>query len=205
VEELRPGLWTWTAPHPAWTPDQGGPEGWEQDVRSYALDGGDALVLFDPLVEAAAVQSLARGRPVIVILTNYWHRRATAELGPAFGADVYAPASTVAQFDFPVRPYRLADELPGGVVPQVAAYVNESNLWIRGMSALVTGDTFPGGHEGFRLQPDSWLEQGLTPEARLERLRPLLELPVELLLPTHGDPVVEDAGEVLRRALSRGS
>jgi hypothetical protein len=33
LEEIRPGLTTWTAPHPSWTPDA---EGWDQEVRSYA-------------------------------------------------------------------------------------------------------------------------------------------------------------------------
>jgi glyoxylase-like metal-dependent hydrolase (beta-lactamase superfamily II) len=201
MKELRKGLWTWTAPHPSWTPDQGGPEGWDQDVRSYALDDGDRLVLFDPLVEVEQVEELAHGRPVVVLLTNFWHRRGTAALVDALGAVVHAPAPTVAQFDFPVVPYELGGDLPGGVEPQVAAYVNESNLWIRRLGALVTGDTFPGGEAGFRLQPDSWLEEGLTPAGRRKRLEPLLGLPVELLLPTHGDPVVEGALDVLRSAL----
>lgn len=201
MDELRPGLWTWTGEHPSWTPDQGGPEGWEQEVRSYALDAGDRLVLFDPLVAAADVETLARGRPIVVLLTNYWHRRSSAELVEALHADVHAPAATIDEFDFPARPYRLGDVLPGGVEPQVAAYRDESNLWIRELAALVTGDTFPSGPSGFRLQPDSWLEEGLTAAARLERLAPLLELPVELLLPTHGVPVVQDACGVLARAL----
>jgi hypothetical protein len=202
MEELRPGLWTWTAAHPSWTPDQGGPEGWAREIRSFALDADDRLVLFDPLADAAHIAVLARGRPVSVLLTNHWHRRGTGELVDALGADVYAPAATIEKLDFPAHPYRLGDDLPGSVVPQVAAYVDESNLWIAGRAALVTGDSFPGGDEGFRLQPDSWLEEGLTPAGRLERLAPLLELPVELLLPTHGDPVVDDARGTLRRALS---
>ncbi len=160
------------------------------------------LVLFDPLVEASEVETLAGGRPVVVLLTNYWHRRSTPELVAALGAVVHAPASAVGQFDFAVESYSLGDDLPGDVEPQPAAYVDDATLWIRGHAALVSGDTFTRGPQGFRLQPDSWLEEGLTPEGRLERLRPLLELPVELLLPTHGDPVSEDAREALRTALS---
>jgi hypothetical protein len=34
-----------------------------------------------------------------------------------------------------------------------------------------------------------------------EKPRPLLDLPVELLLATHGDPVTDDAQGALRRAL----
>ena len=33
-------------------------------------------------------------------------------------------------------------------------------------------------------------------------LAPLLELPVELILPAHGEPVTEDAASALARALS---
>jgi hypothetical protein len=201
MEELRPGLWTWSAPHPSWTPEDGGPEGWEPVVRSYALAAGDALVLFDPLVGAADVQELAAGRPVVVLLTCSWHRRSVAELVDRLGAVVHAPAEDAAEVGVPVVPYQLGDDLPGDVEPQVGGYPNEATLWIRGHRALVIGDVFLGGQRGFRLQPDSWLAEGLTREALRERLQPLTELPVELLLPTHGDPVADDAPQVLRTVL----
>ena len=52
VEQLAPGLWQWTSRHPDWTPEQGGPEGWDPDVGSvYAEAYGDVL-LIDPLVPA---------------------------------------------------------------------------------------------------------------------------------------------------------
>lgn len=202
MHEVRPGLWTWTAPHPAWTLDQGGEDGWEQHVRSYGLEVGDRLVLFDPLVGVVEAEALADGRSIVVLLTNFWHRRSSAELVAVLGAEVHAPRAALAEFDFPVQPYDLGHGLPGGVEPQVGAYLAESSLWIRGLDALVTGDTFPSGPSGFRLQPDTWLEEGLTAEGRRERLAPLLELPVELLLPTHGDPVLEDARGTLARALA---
>jgi hypothetical protein len=44
-----------------------------------------------------------------------------------------------------------------------------------------------------------WLPEGVTREQALEALRPLLELPVELGLPTHGAPIDRAA---LERALS---
>ena len=93
MEELRPGLWTWSAPHPSWTPDEGGPEGWEQEVRSYALDAGDSLVLFDPLVEPEQAARLAGGRPVVVVLTCHWHSRSSERLVQALDAVVRAPAT----------------------------------------------------------------------------------------------------------------
>jgi glyoxylase-like metal-dependent hydrolase (beta-lactamase superfamily II) len=202
MNELRPGLWTWAAPHPDWTPDQGGPEGWERDVRSYALDAGDCLVLFDPLLEASRVETLADRRPVVILLTCYWHRRSTAELVRALDAVVHAPEADLGELGLPAEPYRLGDDLPGDVEPYPGGHANEATLWIRGRQALVAGDTFLGGERGFRLLPDSWLDEGVTPEAIRDTLGPLLELPAELLLPTHGDPITEDARETLSRALS---
>jgi hypothetical protein len=201
MQELRPGLWTWSAPHPAWTPEDGGPEGWEREVRSYALDAGDALVLFDPLVEPAAVETLSGGRPVVVVLTCPEHARSTRELVDSLGATVHAPAAGLSKLGLPAVGYELGDDLPGDVEPQVGAYPDEATLWLRGQAALVIGDVFLAGERGFRVQPDSWLAEGLTPEGLREQLRPLVDLPVGLLLPTHGDPVTESAAETLRRAL----
>jgi glyoxylase-like metal-dependent hydrolase (beta-lactamase superfamily II) len=201
VDELRPGLWTWTAPHPAWTPDDGGPEGWEQDVRSYAYDADDVLVLFDPMSPPAEIVDLARGRPLSVLLTMHWHQRSSVDLAVGHGATIHAPAEKAEEVEAPALPYRLGDALPGGVEPQVGGYPEEATLWIPEHRALVIGDVFLGGEGGFRVQPDSWLAEGLTPAELRERLRPLLDLPVELLLPTHGDPV-EDGRDVLARAVS---
>jgi glyoxylase-like metal-dependent hydrolase (beta-lactamase superfamily II) len=203
MEEIRPGLWTWTALHPDWTPDDGGPEGWEQRVRSYALDAGDCLVLFDPLVETRDVEELAAGRPVHVVLTCRWHRRSSGELVERLAATVHAPAEDAHALGVPAVAYQLGDDLPGDVEPQVGGYPSEATLWLRSHRALVTGDVFLGGERGFRVQPDSWLAEGLTPQALREQLRPLLELPLELLLPTHGDPVVVGARDTLSRALER--
>jgi hypothetical protein len=200
VEELRPGLWTWTAPHPAWTPEEGGPEGWDPDVRSYAYDAGDSLVLFDPLVSAAEAGELANRRPVAVILTCRWHGRSCAELIEGLDATVHAP---VEELESGVRAlqYELGQDLPGDVEPQIGGYEDEATLWLREHAALVTGDVFLGGERGFRVQPDSWLAEGLTHDGLRDRLRPLLDLPVEMLLPTHGDPILENAHETLERAI----
>jgi len=201
MEELRPGLRTWTAPHPSWTPEEGGPEGWEKDVRSYAYDAGDSLVLFDPLVEPARVEELANRRPVVVILTCPWHLRSSAELVEALGAVVHAPATRAREIVLPTMPYEVGDDLPGDVEPQSTGYSDEFTLWVREHGALVIGDVFLGGERGFRVQPDSWLAEGLTHEELRRRLRQLLDLPIQMLLPTHGDPIVDDARGVLERAL----
>jgi hypothetical protein len=201
VDELKPGLWTWTTPHPEWATESGGPEGWERDVRAYAYDAGDSLVLFDPLVSADDVGQLANGRPVTILLTCHWHGRSSADLAARLGATVLAPAAAIAELELEATPYELGQELPGDVEPLTGGYSDEATLWLREHAALVVGDVFLGGERGFHVQPDSWLAEGLSHDELRDRLRPLVELPVEMLLPTHGDPILEDAHATLEHAL----
>jgi glyoxylase-like metal-dependent hydrolase (beta-lactamase superfamily II) len=201
MQELRPGLWTWTARHPGWTPDQGGPEGWDEEVRSYAYDAGPTLVLLDPISPPSMVNELRGGKDVAILLTVHWHKRSSRELVEELGAIVYTPEASLARTEVSAKPYRLGDELPGGVVAQNAYYPEETIFWIPRHRAIVAGDVLLGGESGLHVQPDSWLPEGVTPEALREALRPLLELPIELVLLTHGDPVSEDAREVLAQAL----
>jgi hypothetical protein len=71
---------------------------------------------------------------------------------------------------------------------------------------LVVGRALGGGgfvvsdrrRIGIAIQPD-WLREGVTRAQVIEGLRPLLELPVELVLPAHGAPTDRAA---LERALS---
>ena len=69
VDELRPGLWTWTAPHPEWH---------EQPVvRSYAFEREGALVLIDPISPPG---ELTADRELQVALTCPWHARSAPGL-----------------------------------------------------------------------------------------------------------------------------
>ena len=63
--------------------------------------------------------------------------------------------------------------------------------------ALVAGDTLIDRGNGLEF-PVDWANKGVPPEQILEALRPLLELPVELVLATHGGPTDRAA---LERAL----
>jgi hypothetical protein len=187
VEEVRPGLWHWTAPHPDWTPSDGGPEGWEQEVSSYAYVAPDALVLIDPLAVPSELDGLRAGRPTTVLLTCRWHERDAADLD----APVFARAAEIEHVTAPATPYEEAGTLPGAIEVKGACYPEEAALWIPEQGALVVGDVLLGRPEGVRVQPDAWMSGGVTPEALREALRPLLELPVELLLLTHGGPVAD--------------
>src|SRR6266545_1689649 len=69
-------------------------------------------------------------------------------------------------------------------------------LWVESRRAIVIGDSLIDNGTGLTLF-DRWIPEGQTREQVLERLRPLLELPVEIVLPTHGAPTD-------RAALERG-
>ena len=75
---------------------------------------------------------------------------------------------------------------------------NDLVLWIESRRALVAGDTLIDRGYGFEF-PVDWANKGVPAEQILDSLRPLLELPVELVLPTHGAPTDRSA---LERALA---
>jgi hypothetical protein len=197
VDELVPGLWTWTARHPEWrTPE----DGWGPVVRSYALASDGVLVLVDPLAPPADIERLAAGRDVAVLLTGLDHERSTADCVTRFRASVHAPAEAAAHLATPASGYAVGDALPGGVVAQTGFWSNEATLWAAAYGALFTGDVLLNEH-GLSISPDDWFADAATPEQVRAGLRPLLELPVELVLPTHGEPVVEEARTRLAAAL----
>jgi glyoxylase-like metal-dependent hydrolase (beta-lactamase superfamily II) len=70
-------------------------------------------------------------------------------------------------------------------------------LWIDRVRAVISGDTLVDFGRG--LEINDWLRGGLTREEVAERLRPLLERPVEVVLPAHGAPTDRGA---LERALT---
>ena len=70
-------------------------------------------------------------------------------------------------------------------------------LWVESVGAVISGDTLVDFGRG--LEINEWLRGGVTREQVVERLRPLLALPVEVVLPAHGAPTDRAA---LERALS---
>jgi glyoxylase-like metal-dependent hydrolase (beta-lactamase superfamily II) len=187
VREVATGIWHWQAPHPEWKPGQE----WDQLVSSYAIDLGDGVLLFDPL----AVPDELRERATAVVLTCPWHRRDA----PQLGLPIYVPPPDAPDPD-PVRGevFRAGDTLPVGVRAFEGFEPNDLVLYVERRRAVVVGDTLIDRGNGLELNRD-WPGEGLGVEQVIETLRPLLDLPVELVLPTHGEPTERAA---LERALS---
>ena len=94
--------------------------------------------------------------------------------------------------------YSAGDRLPVGVEAFPGQKHNDVVLWIEDSRAVIAGDTLVDFGKGLWINP-RWLSESVTREQVIEGLRPLLELPVELVLPTHGAPTDRAA---LERALS---
>jgi hypothetical protein len=217
VVQLRPRLWRWALPHPDWEPDDAeGGEGWQQEVASHALVADDELVLFDPLVPRAGTEDGERfwraldgdvhhHGPPRILITIHWHCRSAQEVLERYeGTRVFVGEGRVHRIEDRVRytdVFGLDDRLPGGVEPKDADRGGEVIFWLPSHGALLFGDVVLGAEGGgARLCPPRWHEP--TPrEELIATLRPLLELPIEALLLTHGDAILDDAGGILERAL----
>lgn len=214
IAQLQPHLWRWTAPHPDWRPEHAENDGWEREVTSTAIVRGDELVVIDPQTPAdgedrekfwraldADVEH--HGVPSIV-LTVPWHVRSSAEITARYDGTrlwVYEDAPEEQGVE-PTDTFGLDDELPAGMRAFASGWENEVELWLPEHRALVTGDVIlgaPGG--GLRLLPDSWLPEGATRAEVVAALAPLRKLPVERVLPAHGEPVLSDGAAALERAL----
>ena len=199
MQELRPGLWWWEAEHPEWAPEDAATEDWGPEVSSYAIDDGTRLLLIDPTAPPEHVADMAAGREVVIVLTCPWHQRDTRNLMERFGATVHMPPSDDGDPDpLPGQVFRTGERLPIGIEARPGMEPNDLVLWIEGQGALVAGDTLIDRGNGLEF-PADWANKGVPPEQIMETLQPLLDLPVELVLPTHGAPADRAA---LERALS---
>jgi hypothetical protein len=157
----------------------------------------DALVLVDPLVPAdrsdleEEVDELVRrhGKPVVILTTLQFHRRSREVLAARYGASTS----------------RAKKALPEGVETIQIRGAGETMVWLPEHRALIPGDRLLGGDRGALLCPESWLRYlpSKMNQAQLRKaLRPLLELPIEMVLVSHGEPVLSGGREALAKALS---
>lgn len=220
MREIAPGIWHWQATHPDW----GEGEPWDPSVSSYAIDDGEQLLVFDPIAPPDELLGLAAERDTAVVLTSPWHERDMQTLVERFGVSVYAPAPDSAQYlieQFGItaeragdgspdlvwlraeapehwRPYGAGDALPAGITAYEGAKPNDCVLWVESHRAVIAGDTLADFGDGSAINT-RWLPKGVTRESVVERLRVLLDGPVEHLLATHGGP---NGRAALERALA---
>ena len=190
LHQVARGLWRWVLPHPEWEPpeQEDSPADWPAHVGCVAYETPDTLVLIDPLVvdgdQAALDERAATKERVAILVTVKWHERSRGELTRRYDASATMPEGVE------------AFEIPGA---------GETIFWIPEHGALVPGDRILGDRPpGLRLCPESWLRHlgGYTQDDLRVGLQPLLDLPVEMVLVSHGEPALRDGHAALQRALA---
>lgn len=207
VEKLAEGLWRWTAWHPEW----------QREVSCVYAETAAGIVLVDPLVPEVPEDrerfwraldgdvARADGR-LAILVTVFFHTRSAGTVAKRYKAPVWAPsrarAAVARRAARDVRGFRPGDRLPGGVQALATARSNEVVLWLPGHRALVAGDVILGEGDGLVLCPGSWLPAGTTVEALRASLLPVLDLPVERVLLSHGEPVRRNGLSALQTLLA---
>jgi len=173
---------------------------WPREVGCVYAETRDAIVLVDPLVpqdaeEAATFwRALDRDRRrladrrVVILLTAAWHRRSSEEVAERYDAAIWSQG----------------DALPDGVEADVfeAGEWREIVFGLTDHAAVVFGDVIEGdGAGGVHMAADWWPpEESRTVRVR-EELRRVLRWPIDLVVVSHGEPVLEQGRAALERAL----
>jgi hypothetical protein len=220
MDELAPGIHRWTAPHPEWRPRS-------EEVESYALVAGEALLLVDPLLPGdaderqspllAALELLvAAAARVELLITVPYHTRSTEAL-----YDRYAPERPTRIWGNALVRRRLRPETPLEVVPIGAAGTaapiaggaaeaytvgrprrSEHPVYVPELRAAVFGDAVVGAQGGLRFWYLSSTNEAWYRDVFAPTLAPLVERPLEHVLVTHGPPVIGDGQRQLAVCLA---
>ena len=193
MEEIARRLRRWTSRHPEW----------EEDVGAVALESDDGVVLIDPIDPPRELRT-----PEHVLLTVFWHYRSTPNLRPkrvwASSRTVKALANRSVTVTDPIARGVL---LPGGIQPYETARHGELVYWLPEQRAVVVGDVLLGAGakprptgDALRLCPERWLGKSTHADLR-ESLRPLLDLPVQRVLVSHGTPVLRAGKRALEQVI----
>jgi glyoxylase-like metal-dependent hydrolase (beta-lactamase superfamily II) len=175
-------------------------EDWQEDVGSVAVRTDDGVLFFDPLAPPAEL-----GRPDHTFVTVFFHAREA-------GGRVWAPKALVRRLRNRgvevTDPFEPGDPLPGGVECIPTARSGEVVYWVPGERAVIVGDVLLGAgakprptDDPLRLCPQRWLGGAANLEELRASLRPLLDLPVEQVLVSHGAPVTSGGAAALAAIL----
>jgi glyoxylase-like metal-dependent hydrolase (beta-lactamase superfamily II) len=189
IRDVTEGLWLWRMEHPAWSPDAE----WEPLVNSTCVSTAGETALLDPLAPpdgAEVWERLDATPPTMVVVLKPDHVRDVDLFVRRYGVRAFGPwlffRTNIPESE--LEEIEPGTELPGGLK---ALYDgrgrNETPLWLPEQKALVFSDALTA--------PDGELLIWDTPHIDRARaaLRDLLELPFELVIVAHGDPVHDRA------------
>ena len=216
MQKLTEGLWRWTARHPEWHPGEFGAE-----VASFAAQAGETTLLVDPLLpeddgEAQGVLETidaTLGDRLAILISVPYHVRSSEELWRRYReraeTTIHGHRACAKRLgdESAFREIEAGEPLPGDATAHTIGKPrrHEMPLHLPSHDALVFGDAV--AETGGRLVV--WATDRV--DAKAERfyrerfnptLEPLLELPFDTVLTTHGQPILKQGRQALRRALS---
>ena len=208
--EIAPQIWRWTARHPEWHPGEFGAE-----VVAFAIEAGDDLLLIDPILpedDDPAVEELldrlAQGRTTSALITIGYHVRDAEHLATRFDGHIYGPHTCAKRLKATKLLTDFAPDVEGPAGTRTYGIGkprrSERPIWIPSHHALAFGDALVTNPEG---ELRVWTHDPLDEKVRsfygdrfAPTLQPLLELPVEHVLVTHGEPVIGNGAHALKEA-----
>jgi glyoxylase-like metal-dependent hydrolase (beta-lactamase superfamily II) len=187
LREVAAGLWIWSVEHPDWRPRID----WGPVVTSTCVESHGEVAVLDPIAppdgSSEAWERLDARPPTLAVVLKPDHVRDVDLFVQRYGARPFGP-SLFWRDDIPetiLEPVWPGSELPGGLV---ALYdgrgKNETPLWLPEQRALVFADALTAPDGDLRVWVTPWHE-----ERALPALRALLDLPFELVIVSHGEPV----------------
>ena len=187
LRDVAPGLWIWRREHPDWTPDAD----WKPWVTSTCVTSGGETAVLDALLPPEDAREiwarLDSQPPTLAVVLKPDHVRDVDAFVRRYGSRAFGPW-LFWRTDIPeteLQPIEPGSELPGGLL---ALYDgrgrNETPLWLPEQRALVFADALTAPNGELRV----WASPSHE-ERALPALRKLLELPFEVVIVAHGEPV----------------
>jgi hypothetical protein len=203
--QLADGLWRWTARHPEWHPGAFG-----REVASFALKDSETLLLVDPLVTDDGggsvldlLDELATGE-VAILVTIPYHARSAELLAERLDGTIHGHPATAKRLADTSR--FSEDGAPAGVTAHTIGKPRRSErpVHLPSHRALAFGDAIVETDGELRMwcadklddRRLAWYRDVFAPT-----VRPLLDLDVDRILVTHGEPVLHAGREALAAAL----
>jgi hypothetical protein len=221
MEQIAEGVHRWTTPHPEYRTSV-------ERVGSYALADRHMLALVDPLLpaEGDAAREALLGRldelvlqapRIEIFVTIPYHARSAETLYLR-----YAPRLKTRLWGHENVRKRFRDErtqldvVPRGPVGEASPVAegrvlafpigrprrSEYPLYFPGHRALAFGDAIVGTPDGLRVWSQSSAGPRWYHEVFAPTLRPLLDREIDLVLVTHGAPVLADGRRALEACLA---
>jgi glyoxylase-like metal-dependent hydrolase (beta-lactamase superfamily II) len=185
LNEIVPGVWHWSAPHPRI----------QFQVHSHWIS--NAGVVFDPIEPRGGLPEL-HPVPECIVLSCRLHSRNRKEFAAAFGGiPTLVPEAGMHEFEGEeeVGAYAPGDEVGPGVTAQPMGAISPDDtafhIRARGEGLLLFGDALLVWEGELSFQPDFLMDDPEQVKAdTLERLGELLKLDFDHLLLAHGDPTI---------------